>query len=374
MTYSRRTSSLFTTSLLLAATLGLAACDGNETTGTGGTGGAGGAGGDTTTTSDGGGETGGDTTTTTDGGGGTGGIAKPEASVLVELDPAKFELPEGLAIDGNTAYVGYAFTGAVEKIDLTTGERSPFVQTPPPPPNTSFVTGIGLDANKQVHAAFVSFTADAQAGIYRAPAAGGEATLFASNPNMVFPNGLAWDDKGSLYVTGSAYGGVFKIAPDGTTTAWVKDDLLAGDPPACGQPADALSVGANGLVWTKDALFIASSDQGLVAKVPVLADGSAGAVEVLAGPDCDNLGGLDGITLDDDGSLVGAVNRSNKLVRIGKDGTVEVLFEGAPLDFPASLAFAGQGADRALYVTSFGLGEFLAGGNPKPAIVKVKLP
>lgn len=370
-----KTGTLATTLLLLTGSLFLAACDDGGGTGTGGTGGAGGDGGTTAQGGTGGagggtgGEAGGAGAT-----GGTGGGAAAVATVVLELDPAKYELPEGLAIVGNTAYLGYAFTGAIEKVDLANGARSAFAAAPPPPPNTAFMTGVGLDGQGQTYAAYVSFTPDAAAGVYRAPAAGGDATLWASEANMVFPNGFAWDDAGTLYVTDSAHGGVFRVAADGTAEPWVQDALLEGNPPACGQPADALSVGANGLVWTKEALYVASSDQGLVARVPILGDGSAGGVEVLAGPDCEDLGGIDGITLDEDGSLVGAVNRSNKLVRISTKGDVEVLFEGAPLDFPASLAFAGTGADRALYVTSFALGTFTSGGDAKPALVKVTLP
>lgn len=367
-------TSTFSASLLLAATLALAACDGGSS-GTGG-GGSGGDGGATTTeggaggAATGGSATGGSAT----GGSATGGSAAATATVLTTLDPAKYELPEGLAIEGDTAYLGYAFTGVVEKVSLATGERIPFASAPPPPPDTSFMTGVGLDGQGQLHVAYVSFAPDATPGIYTASASGGDATLWASNANMPFPNGLAWDDAGALYVTDSAYGGVFRIARDGAVTPWIQDALLAGDPPACGQPAGSLSVGANGLVWTKEALFVASSDQGLLVKVPILAGGAAGAVEIVAGPDCDDLGGLDGIVQDEDGSIIGAVNRSNKLVRVGLDGSVDVLFEGAPLDFPASVAFGGKGADRALYVTSFALGSFSSGGDPKPALVKVTLP
>lgn len=115
-------------------------------------------------------------------------------------------------------------------------------------------TGLTLDTEGRVYAAYVSFTADAAAGVYRVDVSGGDATLFASHPSMVFPNGFAWDDQGTLYVSDSACGGVFRVQPDGTTEPWLQDPALAGDPPACGQPADALSVGANGLVWDDGAL------------------------------------------------------------------------------------------------------------------------
>jgi sugar lactone lactonase YvrE len=292
-----------------------------------------------------------------------------EVEVVVAFDPAAFELPEGLAIDGGEAIVGFAFTGAIERIALADGTRSPFATTPPPPPNTSFVTGVGLDDAGFLYAALVSFTDDATAGIYRAPAEGGEATLWASHEMMVFPNGLAWTDDGALFVTDSAYGGVFRIADDGTAEPWFADPLLAGDPTACGANGD-LAVGANGLLWTPGALVVASSDQGVLVRIAIEDDGSAGAIETIAGPDCDALAGIDGIAFDAAGAVVAAINRADRIVRID-GGAIEVLAEGEPLAFPASLAFDASGD---LYVTSFSLDDFLGGGDPTPALVRVSLP
>jgi sugar lactone lactonase YvrE len=300
----------------------------------------------------------------------SGGPGEVEVELLVELDAAAFELPEGLFIDGDEAVVGFAFTGAIERIALGDGTREPFAATPTPPQNTSFVTGITLDAQGRVYAAVVSFTADLQAGIYRADGDGGDATLWASDPAMLFPNGFAWDDDARLFVSDST-GGVSTVDENGTVTPWFVDDQLAGDPTACDQDA-MFTIGPNGIAWTPEALWIASSDQGILARVAIDAEGEAGALELVAGPDC-ALGGLDGITLDDDGSILGAVNRQDKLVRITQDGTVTTLFEGEPLAFPATLELGGSGDDRALYVTNFALDDFLAGAPASPSIARVRL-
>lgn len=65
------------------------------------------------------------------------------------------------------------------------------------------------------------------------------------------------------------------------------------------------------------------------------------------------------------------MNRANRLVRVSAEGEVSTLFEGGPLDFPATTALA---PDHTLFVTSFALGAFLAGAEAHPAIVKVTLP
>lgn len=290
--------------------------------------------------------------------------------VLAELDPAAYELPEGLAVRDDRLYLGFALTGAVESFGLSGAGREAFATFPPPPPNTSFLTGLTFDDAGALYGAYVSFTTDAQAGIYRAPAGGGAATLWASDASMVFPNGLAFDAEGVLYVTDSAAGAILRVDGDGTVEPWLVDAALAPDATACGQDA-AVPVGANGIAFDGEAFYVASNDQALLARIPRLADGSAGPLEIVAGPDCDGLGGIDGITFDRDGSVLAAINRQNKIVRITSDGSVSTLAQGSPLDFPATLELVGAGDERALYVTSFALGALLAGGEPQPALVKV---
>jgi sugar lactone lactonase YvrE len=116
-------------------------------------------------------------------------------------------------------------------------------------------------------------------------------------------------------------------------------------------------------------VYVANNDKGSIVKIPIEADGSAGAPSELVAPDCAALGGADGLALGPDGSLYVAVNRQNRLVRVDAEGAVHVIAEGGVLDFPASLALA----DGELVVTSFALGAALSGGDPKPALVSVAL-
>ncbi|MFO0662858.1 MAG: hypothetical protein U0174_02850 [Polyangiaceae bacterium] len=54
------------------------------------------------------------------------------SSVTQKFDASKGELPEGIAIRGSNAYVGFAPTGSIARIDLRTGERVPYAQLPAP--------------------------------------------------------------------------------------------------------------------------------------------------------------------------------------------------------------------------------------------------
>src|SRR3984957_7845930 len=124
--------------------------------------------------------------------------------MLTAFDPAAGELPEGVATRDGFAYVGFPPLGEIAKVDLTTGGRAPVPKLPKPVPNKGFMTGLTFGPDGQLYAAPVSFDPSVQPGVYRVSAAGGDATLFAKDPKMVFTNGLVFDSSGALFVTDSA--------------------------------------------------------------------------------------------------------------------------------------------------------------------------
>lgn len=305
--------------------------------------------------------------------GGNGGAPAAELEVVVDFDETAFELPEGLFIDGESALVGFGTTGAVDSFALPGAERSAYATFPLLTPDVSFMTGVTLAPDDALLAAVVSFSPELTAGVYRAAAQGDAGTLWASHPQMFFPNGFAWLDR-DLFVTDSAFGGVFHVDSAGTATPWLSDASLAAEPTACGGTAESLAVGANGIVEKDGDLFISSSNKGILVKVPVSPEGAAGPVEIVAGPDCDALAGIDGITLDSDGSIIAAINSKNRIVRITPEGEVSTIVEGGPLDFPASVAFAGSGAERELYITSFAVINATTGQPANPGLLRLAMP
>jgi hypothetical protein len=108
-------------------------------------------------------------------------------------------------------------------------------------------------------------------------------------------------------------------------------------------------------------------DKATLVKIPRAAGGRAGIPAVIAGPDCDALGGADGLTRAPDGAFVIAVNRQNKLVRVTAAGAIEVMASGFPFDFPATVAYRGT----TLYATNFALRNASAGKPATPGIIKV---
>jgi sugar lactone lactonase YvrE len=304
-------------------------------------------------------------------GGGGGGAAPGAPTFITHFDATKSELPEGLLVDGTKAYVGYAPLGKIVQVDLQSGAVTEFGNIPPVPANGGFLLGIVADAAGNLYVGFGGGPGTAVAnGVYKLPAAGGSvATPWATDPDMGFANGLLFDQAQNLWVADSG-GAVFKIATNGAVTKWIADPSLAAAASTC-QFMAPFVVGANGIVQSNGAFYVSNTNVGQIVKIPINGDGSAGTPSIFAGPDCDALGGLDGITLDTDGSIVGLVNTQNKLVRVGTDGKVTTLFTGSPLDNPASLAIGTASGQRTVYLTN---SAFFDTKSPAPGILSYPLP
>ena len=283
---------------------------------------------------------------------------------VAHFDGAQGKMSEGLVVRGKTAYLGYVGSGEVVAVDLDSGAVTAYSQLPAPVAGKGFVAGLALHGD-DLYGALVSFVPEVKAGIYKA-AAGAPATLFASHAEMAFPNGIAFDDAGVMYVTDSAAGAVFRVSPSGETTKWLANPLLAGGKDFCGEGKGVgvpFDIGANGIVVDGDSLYVTNTDKAQVVRIPVLKDGSAGTPTLLVASNCDQLSGADGLAIAPDGDLIVAVNHQNKLVRVDLEGHVTPLVAGDPLDFPASLTFAGG----ALYIGNFALLDA-----KHPAILRIR--
>lgn len=297
----------------------------------------------------------------------TGSITPPNPEFVSHFDASAGELPEGLVVDKVAAYVGFAPTSRVLRVDLTSGVATEYGSLPRPVANQGFMTGLAESANGEIYAGLASFAPEVQAGIYRIPKSGGAASLFAKDSALPFPNALAFDQDGSLFTTDSGTGSVFRIDGSGHAERWASGDALTGNKDACGGVGPGFAIGANGLVVEPDAIYVVNMDQATLLKIPRDAAGNSAAPIVVAGPDCDALGGADGLARAPDGSFVVAVNRQNKIVRVSPQGAIEPLVSGPPLDFPATLAYRGA----ALYATNFALKNASAGKPAAPGLLRI---
>ncbi len=290
----------------------------------------------------------------------------PALALVLRFDASAGELPEGLAVTPEAAFVGFAPTSRIMRVDAATAAVTPFGQLPTPIAGKGFMTGLASAPTGDIYAGLASFVPEVQAGIYRIPKSGGTAALFAKDAALPFPNALAFDSDGSLWVTDSGTGSVFRIDPAGNARRWASGAALTGQKDACGGAGPGFAIGANGLVVEHDAVYVVNMDQATLLKIPRNAAGGAGAPVVLAGPDCEALGGADGLTRAPDGSFVIAVNRQNKLVRVDPDGGISTLVSGPPLDFPATVAYRGS----TLFATNFALKNASTGKPALPGLLR----
>jgi sugar lactone lactonase YvrE len=275
-----------------------------------------------------------------------------EVQTLKTYNPDAFELPEGLAIDkrGNI-FLTMTFLGELRRIG-TDGTEEVFAHLPT---GGGFgPTGLAVDAIGNVYAAVVTGDPATQ-GVYRITRDGTVSRL-AGTDAIGFANGLAFGDRGDLFV-GDSTGKVWRIPRAGSAELWASGPLFEGD----GSFGLGFPIGANGVAYRHGTLFVTNSEQGSLVSVPVLPDGSAGTPEIFAQDPL--LGGVDGIALDVHGGIYLPVIAQSTIVYASPDGSsLEVIADGDDgLDWASSATFGTAGDERTLYIVNFSTGPFFGG-------------
>lgn len=303
----------------------------------------------------------------------SGSVDADEVEVVASFNPGFGEFPEGIAVDkrGNI-FVGLGPplgpVGEIRKIDRY-GNQTTVVQIAGGPGPA------GLAVNPQGDLFYAFFTLDeATRGVYRVTGDGPPERLPGTG-SIVLPNGLAFDKRGSLYVSDSIAGLIWRIPPGGSAEVWFQDEdgWLLG----CGLDPSLPPVGANGLVQWHNNIFAASTEQGLLVRIPIMPDGEAGVAEIVAGyADCDpamtDLDSIDGIAADVHGNIIAALVMQNKLVKVDMDtGEITELLDGDDgLHNPASVVFGtGRKLRQTVFITNFALIPPGPPGNFGPAVL-----
>jgi sugar lactone lactonase YvrE len=305
-------------------------------------------------------------------GGGTLDAAEGGGAVfLTHFDNSK--LPEGLweLGDGGMPIVGLTALASLVTVTSDGGIQAFGSIGDAGSATNSNTLGITTDVSGNVYVGVGTLNVDGgpvpPPGVYKFPPDGGAGSLFSSAPGMNFANGLDFIG-GVLYVADSG-GTVYAVNATGNASAWSADPLLAPDMTACdaGLPAP---IGANGIVHDANNMYVTNSNHGRIVKIPIAADGGAGAASSLV-DDC-SLVGADGLVLDTrDSSLLVAVNVQNKLVRVAMNGQMSVVASGAPLDFPASVIIDSVSGARRLLFTNAAL---FSGDAGRPGLLALPIP
>ena len=296
-------------------------------------------------------------------------VASGTVTTIVEFDASASQLPEGLAVDRDgDAFVSFAPLGQLAETDLDDGPApsvDPVGSVPGVDPATDLgLLGLAVGPAGHVYGAVVSAAAQ---GVWRFDEDGEAPERVPATEAIGFPNGIAFDPDGNLYVasssegltpTGAMRGGIWRVSRDGAVERLLVDEVLGG--------TGALvptGVGANGVAYRDGSLYVTNTEKGALLSIAVGSDGALGEPTVIAsGAD---LVGADGLALDSRGSVYIAVISQSKVVRVAQDGAIELIADASDgLDWPSSVAFA-PGCDGPLYAVNFAIGTQF--GNPPGA-------
>lgn len=169
---------------------------------------------------------------------------------------------------------------------------------------------------------------------------------------MVVPDALTFDARGNLYVTDAVDGTIWRFRRSGAGALWLRHNLLAASP----------ALGANGIAFVPPrTLFVANTDQGLIARVPIETDGSPGEPSIAA--QGFELLVIDGIAADVRGNLYGVMPLANvfgisplSAVNPKTGSIISSTDQADQFDFPTSLAFGRGPLDhKSVYVVNSGI-------------------
>ena len=277
------------------------------------------------------------------------------------------DTPEGIGVDtqGNL-YASLFHTGQIVQLDEKGGYAHiawiPSIEQS----GKGHVLGLASDTEDNLYVAYKARSkydrvgdprhpacrdaTDVTSGLYRIDAETREVTSVATRGDgwpFCFPDDVAVDDAGNVYLSDLTYAGIWKITPDGRVTLWSEHPLLHWS----AEPYSGFPLGVNVIALDADQrnLYAATSGDPLVLRIPIQPDGAAGEPVVISrGHSL-----LDGITLDEAGNIYVSEIYRNEIVGISPDGTRRVVVANknlAPLDGNASLVVR----DGVLYVANLG--------------------
>ncbi|MEU2338769.1 hypothetical protein ABZ608_35260 [Streptomyces sp. NPDC013172] len=260
-------------------------------------------------------------------------LSKPHIAAHFTLSAE--QQPENITLGGDgSAYLTFSFARQIVRV--TPSGRIRVLATLPAPakantPNLgkAFVGGIARAHDGTLYVTYATGTDDLT-GI-RAIRPGGRPHRIAALPAGGLPNGLALDRRtGRLYVTDSVHGVIYRVpARGGKATVWAEGDALK----------PSTFAGANGLKLHNGAVWATNLDKGTVLRIPLTARGPAGKIQVRA----TGMPSIDDFAFTGHGDTLLAARDDNQVDLVRPDGThTAVLTAADGLQTPTSVAVHGN--------------------------------
>ncbi|MGH1348350.1 MAG: hypothetical protein ACRBN8_42750 [Nannocystales bacterium] len=205
-------------------------------------------------------------------------------------------------------------------------------------------------------------------GVWRIPLDGSPPVQLVALEPTALPGHVTILAQGPVLVSDLPGGRIFEVHEDEQTVSiWSDDPLLVGDPRAP-LPHPPFPVGIEGMETDGRVLYGAVADHGRFVSIPINADGSAGAVEVLFEQPEDAYGLADFIRADD-GSIYAGSGFQTSLFHIDSSGSVDLVGNAADrVDSPYALARRGDD----LLFSNFGFISQISGERPDPTVMVLR--
>ena len=245
-----------------------------------------------------------------------------QAPVIVHFDLAKGQQPENIALEPDGS-ADLTFTVAGQVARVRPNGHTEILATFP---TGTRVSGIVHAPNGTL---YVNAAGGGGAAVWRIRPGRAPERVVTLPPNG-FPNGLALDGN-DLYLTDSAAGTILKVT-HGKAVEWLRAPVLA--------PTTPGGFGVNGIKVHQNAVWVSVSDKGLVLRIPIKRDGTAGTIETKA----IGLPGIDDFTFSGRGNeILAAINSASEVTAIQPNGSHKtILTSQNGLSNPTSVAVRGN--------------------------------
>lgn len=309
-----------------------------------------------------------------------------EFKVVSNFDPFTTQLPESITLDNaGNIYISMSPLREIWKLKPD-GTGKEVIANFTMEDGLLGVSGLKFDSQNNLYVAVSSALADMN-GVWKIKP-NGERSRIPGTGNILVANDLVISEDGTLYITDSSAGAVWRYKSGGEAELWIQDESLEGT----GAFGVGFPIGANGIVvidgkksppyYTSSqniigGVIVTNSEKGQFVYIPILPNGNAGQAVIIV-TNMETLFGLDGITMDEEGAIYGAVNFGNRIIRLSSDGAnLSELATGVPLDFPTNLVFGSGNDAHKLSITNFGAIHFLSEppmpGDATPSVISVVL-